>query len=592
MLPTLPHELTTEILRVATLSLVEQERHDSTLTGETNAFLLSASLVSHTWRNIAQALLLRHGLVDPSRALHYIDELARAGFKGTLDAVRIGVPASRKMSAVDARAGGIGMRRILEALPALRDLEFVGQRLRIQGLVVAPNPVTTLSFAALSQDNFEALLVDLRNAFNPLRLTIVEDRDPAGDSYIPRVPWEAALAELKRMLQTTLYLDFTFISMDAGFYPNHLMTAKSSQLPKAGVQSNSNVYPENKIVNHISNLAALKELEVPDCWRSDAIEDACEAKGIFLTWSSKCVSSSHVLPRPFLLAPSFLALSKRRNDDEDDGGGDEDGGPPAGVGEIDAEDYFLKSVELKVWLDEEKGKRLDQLSGTDARKYFKKFCRAWNKGRLSPKFYSGISASSISSSISSGYSWSFSKASQRELDDASSIRKSIDSTGGRAAPPSAGPRPTLGPMMPPSSSSAMSQLQDTRSEREKEREWEKEKRKKDAREGREEERDGRATGRDRVMEKRREANAGVREMKEAREGGGMVEVDDATLMGSGGSFAAMVAARDRSKTTGRRGAMMEEKAAVMKDKVKEYRTKEDDTMAMFRQLAAERFGPK
>lgn len=41
------------------------------------------------------------------------------------------------------------------------------------------------------------------------------------------------------------------------------------------------------------------------------------------------------------------------------------------------------------------------------------------------------------------------------------------------------------------------------------------------------------------MEKRKEANAGVREMKEARESGGMVEVDEETLMGGGGSFAAM-----------------------------------------------------
>ncbi|KAL8279659.1 hypothetical protein RQP46_007972 [Phenoliferia psychrophenolica] len=139
MLPPLPHELTTDILKLATLSLVEQERHDSTITGQTNALLLSASLVSHTWRNIAQPLLLKHGLVDPSRALHFIGEHARAGLKDTLAGVRIGVSASRTMSDVDARAGGIGLRAILEELPALKALEFVGQRLRIQGFIVTPN---------------------------------------------------------------------------------------------------------------------------------------------------------------------------------------------------------------------------------------------------------------------------------------------------------------------------------------------------------------------------------------------------------------------------------------------------------------------
>ncbi|KAK4703135.1 hypothetical protein P7C70_g3088, partial [Phenoliferia sp. Uapishka_3] len=282
---------------------------------------------------------------------------------------------------------------------------------------------------------------------------------------------------------------------------------------------------------------------------------------------------------------------KKHHDSDDE---EDSRGPPEGVAEIDAEDYFLKTTELKVWLDEEKGKRLDQLTGSDARKYFKKFCRAWNKGRLAPKFYQGISASSISSSISSGYSWSFSKASQRELDDASSIRKSID-YGGRSAGPSAPPstsRAVMGPTLP----SAVSQLQSTRYEREQQREGEqgrrKEERKKDQRESREEERDGRATGRERTVEKRREANAGNREMKEAREGGGMMEFSEDTLMGTGGSFAAMVAARDRSKTQGRRGQMMEEKAAIMNDKAKAFRTKEDDTMAMFRQLAADRFGPK
>lgn len=71
------------------------------------------------------------------------------------------------------------------------------------------------------------------------------------------------------------------------------------------------------------------------------------------------------------------------------------------------------------------------------------------------------------------------------------------------------------------------------------RELAKGERRKGNREGREEERDERATGKDRVQEKRREVNGSNREMREAREGGGMVEVDDDTLMGTGGSFQAM-----------------------------------------------------
>jgi hypothetical protein len=86
--------------------------------------------------------------------------------------------------------------------------------------------------------------------------------------------------------------------------------------------------------------------------------------------------------------------------------------------------------------------------------------------------------------------------------------------------------------------------------------------------------------------------------------------------GGGGSFAAMIAARD-SRRPSKWAVAQEEKKAVMyvlhpfsslpssppsppsplthasshrSDKVKEYRSKEDTTMAMFKQLAAARFG--
>ncbi|KAL8279668.1 hypothetical protein RQP46_007981 [Phenoliferia psychrophenolica] len=91
MLPPLPHELTHDIVKLATLGLVEQERHDSTLVGQGNAFLRSASLVSHTWRNIAQPLLLKHGLIDPIYIPKFLRELKRTGVQESLDAVRIGV---------------------------------------------------------------------------------------------------------------------------------------------------------------------------------------------------------------------------------------------------------------------------------------------------------------------------------------------------------------------------------------------------------------------------------------------------------------------------------------------------------------------
>ncbi|KAM0750179.1 hypothetical protein T439DRAFT_247115 [Meredithblackwellia eburnea MCA 4105] len=296
---------------------------------------------------------------------------------------------------------------------------------------------------------------------------------------------------------------------------------------------------------------------------------------------------------------------ERERDDEGGSGGSdsEEAGPPPGVKELDADDFFLKSTELKVWLDEERGKKLDQISASDARKYFKKFCRRWNKGKLEEKYYTGISSARVSSSVSSGHSWSFTKATQRELDDASRIRKEIDGPSSSRDGPRGGggggnakvQGPVQGPSLPPTSGSAVQDLYNSRENyragQESLRDAEKAQRRREGRDAREEERDSRATGRDRVMEKRREVNAGNKAMRDAKEGGGMMEFDDETLMGgSGSSFAAAIAARDRSKTQGRRAQALEERAAEREDKYKQLRTKEDDTMAMFRKLAQERFG--
>ncbi|KAL8281450.1 hypothetical protein RQP46_006134 [Phenoliferia psychrophenolica] len=42
---------------------------------------------------------------------------------------------------------------------------------------------------------------------------------------------------------------------------------------------------ELKLCEIVEKLAALRELKVPECWRSDAVEDACEAKGVDLWWT-------------------------------------------------------------------------------------------------------------------------------------------------------------------------------------------------------------------------------------------------------------------------------------------------------------------
>lgn len=323
----------------------------------------------------------------------------------------------------------------------------------------------------------------------------------------------------------------------------------------------------------------------------------------------------------------------RRDDDDREGGR---GAPPDGVAPLDDEDdYFRKATELKLWLWEEKHKvrlyllvsetqltspvgaqKLDSLRTEDARRYFAKFCKQWNRGQLSENYYQGVSPASLPSSISSSHSWSFKKASQADLDAAASVRKSID-TGSKtrsydAGAPLVGPSalgplrgPTLGPAMPPppagssgsGSGSAVERLQLEREARDAayaaERSARHSERRRENREARQDERDDRATGRDRLVEKRREGNADRREFERAREAGGMVEIDDDTLMGGqGGGFKDALRERERQQQRWqeRKGAKVDEKKAEIQDRYQAHRQKEDQTMAMFKQLAAARFG--
>lgn len=120
----------------------------------------------------------------------------------------------------------------------------------------------------------------------------------------------------------------------------------------------------------------------------------------------------------------------------------------------------------------------------------------------------------------------------------------------------------------------------------------------------------RATGRDAVMEKRREKNRSNREFAEgagAGGGAGMDEMDEKDLMGGGDSFADTLAAKRAAaeRRTGGRGrggdagnseamsareAKRAEREAEQMEKRSEYRRKEDATMDMFKKMAAERFG--
>ncbi|KAF9979971.1 hypothetical protein BGZ65_005739 [Modicella reniformis] len=130
-------------------------------------------------------------------------------------------------------------------------------------------------------------------------------------------------------------------------------------------------------------------------------------------------------------------------------------------------DYFTKSAEFRLWMRQDKKKYFEDLSADEARRYFRKFVRSWNNYELGESYYRGIRSSQLSHKDTTKYQWGFArKIGKEDQEKAESIRDSIDTmtnvrfaqevsrlTGKtRASDPidgSSAPRRTLGPTMPP-----------------------------------------------------------------------------------------------------------------------------------------------
>lgn len=174
------------------------------------------------------------------------------------------------------------------------------------------------------------------------------------------------------------------------------------------------------------------------------------------------------------------------------------------------------------------------------------------------------------------HSWGI-KRSEKESFEAERIKHSVSSSnrivqGPSRPPPPEGTRP-----------SSLAELQARRAEEEEAREADQKYRsglkKKERREEREETNSNRATGKDRLQEKRQEVRGAHAAFANRKEDMGL-ELDESTLglKEGGDSFREAIAARDRSQQVrgGRKQAQMEEKQAEIQDKRTEYRKKEND----------------
>ncbi|KAH8836046.1 hypothetical protein DL96DRAFT_1455451 [Flagelloscypha sp. PMI_526] len=243
---------------------------------------------------------------------------------------------------------------------------------------------------------------------------------------------------------------------------------------------------------------------------------------------------------------------------------------PYNVEAIGEDDYYLKNDEFRVWLKEDKGKYFNELSGDKARHYFRKFVKAWNRGKLSHSLYLGADSATANVSTSK-YKWSFDKSQSRRRDEDDDFPSS---------------RSVKGPTLPSSSDLTMARefaaenaVHDAKLQRKRDR--------LEARDRVEDAIGPRAVGKEAILEKKREKAAGNRAFREGKEDAGL-EVDEQTLMGGGDSFKAQIAKRDAARQ--RYQASREMKDMDMRERQSQRQEKEKATMDMFQKMAQQRFG--
>lgn len=236
---------------------------------------------------------------------------------------------------------------------------------------------------------------------------------------------------------------------------------------------------------------------------------------------------------------------------------------PSRSEQIDADDdWYTKSKEFRHWLlhGRSKPKTFTKMDSKEQKKYFKKFVKKWNRGKLDKGYYDG---SIVGDAV-------FSQLAAPGQGDAH-VRPPSSSTGTR---PSVGP---LGPSRPTVEDLALLDEAE-RDERAAQKDQSRAEYKRAQRESRQEERENRATGRDRLMEKRAEKRESARAMASAKEQGDMEFGEDYLMGGTSSSFAEALRRRDAQEKFRQRKQL--EKAAVTEEKRSEYQKKEDSTMAM------------
>ncbi|KAK2462871.1 hypothetical protein APHAL10511_005069 [Amanita phalloides] len=237
-----------------------------------------------------------------------------------------------------------------------------------------------------------------------------------------------------------------------------------------------------------------------------------------------------------------------------------------------------------------KRKYFDELSGDKARSYFRKFVKAWNRGKLSKKYYKGLEPSSIQATTNTAYKWSFADKTSRADDQAlRSVREEVGwathSQRSGDASMSASSGRVVGPTLP--TPADLVHARELESEfKEEERKHKRKREKLEAKERIEDMVGPKEVGREGMLEKKRAKREQDRTFREKGDEG--FEADESTLMGGGDGFKDAITRRDTARR--RYESKTQEKDMQMRERANAMREKERATMDMFQQLAKQRFG--
>jgi len=257
------------------------------------------------------------------------------------------------------------------------------------------------------------------------------------------------------------------------------------------------------------------------------------------------------------------------------------------VSEISESDYFVKSDEFRIWLKDEKDRYMDELSSEKSRRYFRKFVKAWNRGKLSKSIYQGA----IEAAPTTGYKWNFaSKTSRADSDAIRAVREEVQSSKLSRASSSSNSKRVLGPTLP---SHADRVLAEEEAEERRAGEHQR-KRKRERAEDKDRLEDmvgPKEIGKAGMLEKKRVKREDDRAFREKGDDG-LLEADDKTLMGGGDSFKERIAQRDanRLKWQEKKAAERGERVVEIQERQKALKEKDRATMDAFMKMAKEKFG--